>query len=322
MSANGQQPVIIVVKKGGGHGGHHGGSWKVAIADLMTAMMAMFMVLWLIGQSPKTRATVGAYFRDPMGLAGGGNTDSNSGPLSGGSGFFDGGTTAMSQDLMISPGQIMIDRQGGGGAQKKSMVENQAARNRLAQAMLKLRQQNWARNVELTAVEKGLRIEIQDTEDLVLFPTGTTNISADFRPILKRIAEELAGVPNHLVIEGHTDRGGQNNWELSTRRANTARSFLEQNGVRRSQIVEVRGYADRRLRLWHDPKNPRNRRISILVLLERGKVPQPPNKPPPAKHKLEETFTDLDAMRTAPPNLMELDPKGKRLPPTPSKGPK
>lgn len=320
MSMDGEQPVIIVVKKGGGHGGHHGGSWKVAIADLMTAMMAMFMVLWLIGQSPKTRAAVGAYFRDPMGLAGGGNTDTSRGPMSGGSGFFDGGNTVMSQDLMISPGQIVL-RVRGQGAAKRKIVETQAAKQRLAQALLRLRQQDWARNVELSAVEEGLRIEIQDTEKQPLFKAGNTAVTPLFHTILKRVAKELKVMPNHLVIEGHTDSSGRNNWEVSVARANAARVVLESQGVRSSQIVEVRGYADRRLRLWHDPRNPRNRRVSVLVLLDRGRRPTPPDKDPSPEHALQRKLNDLDARSTAPPNRVELDGEGRKLPPTPNRSP-
>lgn len=320
MSADGERPIIIVVKKGGGHGGHHGGSWKVAIADLMTAMMATFLVLWLVGQSPKTRASVGAYFRDPMGLAGGGNTDSASGPLSGGAGFFDGGTTVMSQDLMISPGQIILKIRGQ-GSKKKEIVETKAARQRLAQALLRLRKQDWARHMELTAIEEGLRIEIQDTSTQALFKPGSVTVTPLFRKILKRISNELIHLPNHLVIEGHTDTSGSNNWEVSVARANAARKELEAQGLRPSQIVEVRGYADRRLRLWHDPRNPRNRRVSILVLIDRGRRPDPPRKDPSPEHALQKRLNDLDAEATAPANRVELDGRGKTLPPTPNRRP-
>lgn len=318
---DGDRPIIVVVKKGGGHGGHHGGSWKVAIADLMTAMMATFLVLWLVGQSPKTRASVGAYFRDPMGLAGGGNTDATRGPLSGGSGFFDGGNTVMSQDLMISPGQIILKVRGQ-GSKKKDIVETQASRQRLAQALLRLRKQDWARHVEATAVEEGLRIEIQDSKKQSLFQPGGTGVTPLFRKILTRVAKELVYLPNHLVIEGHTDASGSNNWEVSVARANAARTELETQGVRASQIVEVRGYADRRLRLWHDPRNPRNRRVSILVLLDRGRREEPPTEDPPPEHALQKRLNDLDAETSAPPNRVEIDGKGKRLPPTPNRSPK
>lgn len=323
MSTDGEKPVIIVVKKVAGGHGHHGGSWKVAIADLMTAMMALFMVLWLVGQSPKTRASVGAYFRDPLGLAGGGNTDVTSGPMSGGSGFFDGGNTAMSHDLMISPGQPVLKASGQG--EKRQILDNKRARQRLAQALMKLRQQDWARHAELTAVEEGLRIEVQDTEDESLFPAGTTSINQRFADILDKIAIELGALPNHLVIEGHTDarphsRAGLTNWEVSTRRANAARRYLVSKGVRQEQVVEVRGYADQRLRLWHDPTNPRNRRISVLVLLERGRRSKPPSDPPPDRHGLDEDLEDLDFRPFAPKNKVELDPEGEALPTTPSKG--
>jgi chemotaxis protein MotB len=322
---DGERPIIIVVKKVGGHGGHHGGSWKVAIADLMTAMMALFMVLWLIGQSPKTRAAVGAYFRDPLGLAGGGNTDVTSGPLSGGSGFFSGGNTALSQDMMISPGAPSV-KPTPSTSSKRELAENKRSRERLAQALLKLRQQDWARHLEMTAVEEGLRIEMQDTEEGSLFAPGSSTLNPKFEPMLREIAQEVGVMPNKLVIEGHTDsarnsKEAQQNWEISAQRANAARRFLVEAGIRNDQVIEVRGYADRRLRLWHDPRNPRNRRVSLLVLLERGKSIEPPNVSPPPEHELDKALGDLDAREGAPRDVIEMAPGGQSLPPTPSKGP-
>ena len=106
QGGEGERPIIIVKKGGHGDHGHHGGAWKVAYADFVTAMMALFMVLWLVGQSPKTRSTVGAYFRDPLGLAGGGNNEFNRGPNAGGAGFFEGGNTAMSMEVAITSGRV------------------------------------------------------------------------------------------------------------------------------------------------------------------------------------------------------------------------
>jgi chemotaxis protein MotB len=315
-----KQPIIIKkIKKGGGHG-HHGGAWKVAYADLVTAMMALFMVLWLVAQSPKTASAVGAYFRDPLGMAGGGNTELNTGPSSGGAGFFDGGNTAVAIDTEFTGGRRgELSRRA-----EQEMLELSNARSKLAQALLSLRMDTWARHVEMTAVEEGLRIEIQDSEDVELFRSGSATLSAEAYGTLTTIAKELSLLPNRVVIEGHTDgspaaRGKQSNWELSTERANAARRFLTGAGLREEQVVEIRGYADRRLRLWHDPLNPRNRRISILVLLERsGPGPsmgkEAKEGPPP--HPLVQRLRELDYAAQGPKDTLEIGPGGAAQPVT------
>ncbi len=320
--SEGERPIIIVKKKVHGGHGHHGGAWKVAYADLVTAMMALFMVLWLIGQSPKTRSTVGAYFRDPLGLAGGGNNEVNTGPQSGGAGFFEGGNTALSIEMAITNGRISKDS---GVQDREELVQLSHARDRLAQALMALRSNAWARHVELTATEEGLRIEIQDRGDVSLFVGGSSKINPEAIPVLDAIGEELGLMPNRVVIEGHTDATpagrGTSNWELSSDRANAARNYLTNHGLRREQVAEVRGYADQRPRLWHDPKNPRNRRVSILVLLERGNKREHDPVPAPVAHPLVERLEDLDYAAQGPDDPIELSPDGDRLPATPETGP-
>jgi outer membrane protein OmpA-like peptidoglycan-associated protein len=205
------------------------------------------------------------------------------------------------------------------------MLNLSNARNRLAQALMALRMDSWARHVELTAVEAGLRIEVQDSTDGQLFLRGGARLNPAARPTMAAIAEELGILPNSLVIEGHTDampysrNGGlYTNWEVSTDRANTARRFLVEHGVRPEQVVEVRGYADRRLRIWHDPYNPRNRRISILVLLERRQptaAPAPDAQSP--AHPLLERLNQLEYAAQGPGRTaIELQPNGKAYPGT------
>lgn len=260
-----KRPIIIIKKKIHGHG-HHGGAWKVAFADFVTALMALFMVLWLVAQSPQTKSAVGAYFRDPLGIESGGNTEINTGPNTGGAGFFAGGNTAVAVDTSFSAGNGAEQRP------TKELPELSNARSRLTQALMALHMDSWARHVELTAVEEGLRIEIQDSDELQLFAAGGTKVNAAARPMLAAIAAEIGVLPNHLVIEGHTDStpapGKHSNWELSAERANAARRFFVDAGVRDEQVIEVRGYADRRPKLWHKPTDSRNRRISILVMLD------------------------------------------------------
>jgi chemotaxis protein MotB len=310
-----KRPIIIVKKKGHGGHGHHGGAWKVAFADFVTAMMALFMVLWLVAQSPQTKSAVGAYFRDPLGLNSGGNTEVNTGPNTGGAGMFGGGNTAVAVDTTFAAGKGSEPRP------TKDLLELSSARSRLTQALMALHMDSWARHVELTAVEDGLRIEIEDSDEHSLFATGSNRINPAARPMLAVIAKELAVLPNHLVVEGHTDAtpaaGRVDNWELSTSRANAARRFLIDGGVHDEQVIEVRGYADRRPRLWNKPQDPRNRRISILVRL-RGQ-PEPEGaaeQPEPAGHPLIQRLRAIDVEAQGPGDAVELSPDGKlALPP-------
>jgi len=306
---NEKRPIIIKKVKGHGGHGHHGGAWKVAFADFVTALMALFMVLWLVGQSPKTQSAVGAYFRDPLGVAAGGNLEINTGPRTGGSGFFMGGNTAVAVDTHFGMGN------GADNRHTKELPDLSNARSRLAQALMQLRMDSWSRHVELTAVEEGLRIEIQDSEELNLFPKGGSRINPDARAVLAAIATELALLPNGIVIEGHTDsrpsRGRESNWELSADRANAARRFLVDHGLRPEQVVEVRGYADRRPRFWHRPNDPRNRRISLLVLLRRPELEREPEDPNlESRHPLIKQLRKVEMAAQGPGRTIELQPDG------------
>ncbi len=307
----GQAPIIIKKKKGGHGHGHHGGAWKVAFADFATAMMALFLVLWLVGQSPKTKSAVGAYFRDPLGFNSGGNMDLNQGPNPGGAGIFDGGNTAVAIDTHLSA----RGDEAGSGERRRDLPDLSTAKDKLAQALMALRSHSWARHVEMSAVEEGLRIEIQDSADEQLFRPGGVEIDPKARPVLAVIAEELARLPNRVVVEGHTDatpaRGRIDNWKLSVLRAVAARAFLVEHGMRDEQFVEVRGYADRRLRLWHGPTNPRNRRISLLVLVG-SPDPREPSEPPPPDHPLLRKLDRLDVEAQGPEPVREIDPAGHR----------
>ena len=307
----GDKRPIIIKKVKGGHGhGHHGGAWKVAFADFATAMMALFLVLWLVGQSPKTKSAVGAYFRDPLGFSSGGSMDLNQGPNPGGAGLFDGGNTAVALDVHLSS----TGRGHGTGSGDRNMAELTSARDKLAQALMALRGDTWARHVELTAVEEGLRVEIQDSAHESLFAPGGSKIVPDAKPVLALIAEELGMLPNRVVIEGHTDatsaRGKTSNWELSSARANAARRFLTEHGMREEQISEVRGYADRRPKLWHDPTSPRNRRVSVLVLLQRPDPREQESAPLGPKHPLLERLRKLELAAQGPTSVAEITPSG------------
>jgi len=229
---------IIIVKKKGGHGGHHGGAWKVAYADFVTAMMSLFIVLWLLSSSKPVQEAVGGYFRDPSGTA-----DKKGSTLEG-----KGETLTVSKDDM---------------PRLKDQLEE------------KIRRMNnfdkLKSHVEMTVTSEGLRIELTESASGTFFDSGSPKLNEDGRELLITLAQELGKLPNKLSLEGHTDSkpyatsGNYGNWELSTDRANAARRLVQANGVGSGQITQVRGFADQRLRKADNPLDPANRRISLIV---------------------------------------------------------
>jgi chemotaxis protein MotB len=231
-------PPIIVVRKKGGHGGHHGGAWKVAYADFVTAMMALFIVLWLMNSSKPIQVAVSGYFKDPSGT--GKQT----------------GTTMDGTGEKVQPAKQDMAKM------KEELQKSIQDINDLA----KLKN-----NIEITVSSEGLRIELLETETGTFFDSGSSTLNNSGQQIATLLAAELGKAPNHLSIEGHTDAkpfGGKSsygNWELSADRANAARRLMQQSGLRPDQVSQVRGFADQRLRNAKDPLDPSNRRISIIV---------------------------------------------------------
>jgi chemotaxis protein MotB len=229
---------IIVVRKKVSHGGHHGGAWKVAYADFVTAMMAFFMVLWLMNSSQKVQEAVGAYFRDPTGR----------GKQAGSSVAGSGAGIAISKNDM---GDL------------KSKLQNAMSQ---MPKFEQLKEQG-----SMTVTGEGLRVELLETAGGMFFESGSPKPSSNGEELLILLAKELGKLPNQLLIEGHTDAKPfsgatqYTNWELSTERANSSRRLMEASGLREGQIVQVRGYADRQLRLPEDPTNPTNRRVTVIV---------------------------------------------------------
>jgi chemotaxis protein MotB len=253
VSAQGQQAVIIIKKKGHHKHGHHGGAWKVAYADFVTAMMAFFLVMWLVAQSPQVKASVGQYFRDPGAFSEGGR-----GVLPGA----DSGTTGGGQPLG-SRAQAPADVEGA-----KRALERAAEHLRQA---IQLKFAAVQERVQIMVTDEGLRIELREAPNDGFFSSGSAAMKPDTEKILAVIAKELAAMPNKIAIEGHTDSlpygaGNQyTNWELSADRANAARRVLERSGVKDGQLEGVRGFADTRLRTPKKPMDAGNRRISIVV---------------------------------------------------------
>jgi chemotaxis protein MotB len=229
---------IVILKKKAGHGGHHGGAWKVAYADFVTAMMSLFMVMWLMNSSKPVKEAISGYFRDPSGTA-----EKKGTTLEG-----TGENFTLTKDNM---------------PKLKDQLEQ------------KIRQMNdfdkLKDHIEITVTNEGLRIELMESASGTFFDSGSSKLNADGRDMLITLAQELGKLPNKLSIEGHTDSkpyastGAYSNWELSTDRANAARRLMQANGVGENQVTQVRGFADQSLRKQSDPYDPSNRRISLIV---------------------------------------------------------
>lgn len=251
--AKGGGKVIIVKKiKKAGHG-HHGGSWKVAYADFVTAMMAFFMVMWILGMDVETKKAVEGYFSSPVGFKKG--YSSGSSPLASGSSP----AAVKRESIQMALRQVQ---------EKRFLAVQEHLRSRIDSMALvgKLRAK-----VEVTVSRAGLRIElIEDEHGDTFFPISSAVMTEQGHLALNAIAQDLVNLENPVVIEGHTDAAryasaSYTNWELSADRANAARRILETYGLKTDRIVEVTGLADKQLRYPTEPLNPSNRRISILL---------------------------------------------------------
>ena len=237
MSLENPEPQPIIVKKKIVHGGHHGGAWKVAYADFVTAMMALFIVLWLMNTSDNVKKAIAGYFRDPSGKA--------------------------AQD---GSGQAGLGEGIGVGKQDMGKLkEKLESAMRQTPELAKLKNQ-----VQMTVTGEGLRIELLETDVGTFFESGKPQPSSSGQDMLKMLAAQLGHLPNRLLLEGHTDArpfpsAAYSNWELSTDRANSARKLMQDAGLRGNQVAEVRGYADQHLRKPDQPDDASNRRVSIIV---------------------------------------------------------
>src|SRR5579859_6939584 len=238
MSQSQENRPIIIIKKKGGHGGHHGGAWKVAYADFVTAMMALFIVLWLLNSSKQVQEAVGGYFKDPTGTR----------------------------------KQVGSDMRGAGENFVVSRDNMEQLKEQLQKAIKEVPHFDKFKNhIDMTVTNEGLRIELTESEKGTFFDSGSAKMSADGEELLHALAQELAKLPNTLAMEGHTDSkqytaaSNYGNWELSTDRANAARRLMQASGIRADQVTQVRGFADQRLRKKDDPLDASNRRISLIV---------------------------------------------------------
>jgi chemotaxis protein MotB len=217
---------------------HRGGAWKVAYADFVTALMALFIVLWLMSASQQVKASVSGYFSDPRGWTRGEAKTQGAGPPG-------------AQDRMDS------------------------VRKQIEQALKEMPEFSRLKDhVKFSVTTEGLRIDLLETEQGMFFVSGSADPTTAGQGLLKVLAQQMSQMPNYLVVEGHTDAkpfrnaapsSGYSNWELASDRANAARRLLHSFGVRPEQVVEVRGYADQRPYVESDRNDSRNRRVSVVV---------------------------------------------------------
>jgi chemotaxis protein MotB len=252
-----EAPVIRLIKKTG-HGGHHGGAWKVAYADFVTSMLALFIVLWILGQSEDVKKQVAAYFRDPTGhsLVFAGSAPGQQAKVT----FRSQAGTDASLINLNDDALRQLEEEAG---KLKEMIEEQPNLQALEGQI----------SVEVTP--EGVRVEINESEHQPLFQTGSAKLDPKLEQALRVLGAEYGKVPAKMVIEGHTDNvpyvpgSGMTNWELSTQRATEARRLLMEGGLGENQVFMIRGFADRKPR-FGDPADPRNRRISMLLLSPEG----------------------------------------------------
>ncbi len=255
-----EQPIIRIVKKKKGGAAAHGGAWKVAYADFVTAMMAFFLVMWIIGLSATVRKAVAAYFKDPEGVIK--NSAGGTKPLSHG------------DEMASTNGKPSIFLPTGMDGLRYGQVES--AFKHIEQQILQKMQDSkdfskLKDSIHVTLTNQGLRIDLMEKTHALFFSTGSAALQPRTINLLHMIASEVGKLKYPVVVEGDTDArpfhgpDGETNWELSVNRANAARRAMEGHGLRKGQVLEVRGYGDKKLL---DPEHPYsyvNRRVSILV---------------------------------------------------------
>ncbi|MGE0002236.1 MAG: flagellar motor protein MotB [Fimbriimonadaceae bacterium] len=253
-------PIVIIKKKGKHAHGHHGGAWKVAYADFVTAMMAFFMVMWIMGMSQEERDIIQGYFNDPLGF-----------------------TSSPPQAKMNILPETGPTRSKGAG--KGTEMQKEADSAEIERAASEVRtevredpalagmQAEGSLDVAITA--EGLKISLSESESNseLFFKLGSTEVQPAARTVLGRLAPVLAKLGRPIMVDGHTDarplsRGGYDNFDLSHGRANAVRHVLLDGGVSDAQITAVRGFAARRPRRPEDPNSFANRRVEILLPFE------------------------------------------------------
>ncbi len=280
-----EEPIIIKKKKGHGGHGHHGGAWKVAYADFVTAMMAFFIVMWILASSQETRDSIDQYFNHPeqfdffsgKPLV----VDLNLKPTGSGKGDKEGDKDG-TQPFQISFDQETVDSVVA-KLQQQARADSAAAADRVDKIRQTLEEyidemviskpdlEELLNSIKFEYTDEGLRVELIESSESMFFEVGSATLKPKAVEILRKLSGEIGKLLNDVEIEGHTDSrqyassSGYTNFELSSDRANAARRVLEQTGLWEGQIKMVTGYADRKLRNPDNPFDVSNRRVSILV---------------------------------------------------------
>ncbi|EWG67299.1 Chemotaxis protein MotB [Enterobacter sp. DC4] len=258
-------PIVVVRKSNSKKAAHHGGSWKIAYADFMTAMMAFFLVMWLLSSSsPEQRQQIADYFKMPLKVS-----------------LAHGNKNSLSDSVIPGGGEDLVRQQG--EVLKKTLnnldkVKGRAGLKRAQQKLESLikidpRLSNFKSNIQLSLTDAGLLIQITDSQDKPMFKVGSITPEPYMVNILQALVPILNDLPNRINITGHTDslryaggEAGYSNWELSSDRANASRRILVHSGLVDNKFLRVVGTADTMSQAGIRPDDPINRRISILVL--------------------------------------------------------
>ncbi len=269
------RPIIVKKVIEAPHAGHHGGAWKVAYADFVTAMMAFFLLMWLLGATTeKQRKALADYFAPTL--------VQSKQDTAGSNGLFGGDSLVAADKYPHGAAQtgtksMTIPRDATGGPREASGRELQRANfQKLAKSLLREVQakseiRRLAPNIRFTETREGLRIDIVDDADFSMFVVGTNQLTPDATRLFGEIAKIIAEVPNQVMIRGHTDaspwsaKTGMNNWRLSVERAEVARQYLAFRGVGSDRFARIEGVADTEPYVPSDRFDPRNRRISVTL---------------------------------------------------------
>jgi len=293
-------PIVKRVVKG--KSAHHGGSWKIAYADFVTAMMAFFLLMWLLGSTTQGELEgIADYFKNPLrvSIGGGSGSGDSSSVIKGG------GRDLTRRESQVKKGEIEEQKRtinlkaADADVEKTEISQLRTLKNRIERAFEtspSLRE--YRKQMLLDITSEGLRIQLVDAQNRPMFASGSAQLLPHMREILQELGKPLNEMPNHISLSGHTDakpysagERSYSNWELSADRANASRRQLVASGLAEGKVLRVVGLSSAALFDKTDPLNPVNRRISIIVLTRKAEeamlkdtvpLPPPPTEPPTA----------------------------------------